>query len=125
MKTPIKDADDEYAVPEPFRPPLVAIVEAFRRGDYGLRTAIPMVGDVDDATEQQIREYIRDYGETLSALPASTWDTSVSRWMEGYWDLVVDLHTDEAGESDLVLAAQVFEDEGGQYRFEVNGVYVP
>lgn len=125
MKTPSKDGDNEYPVPEPFRPQIVAIIEAFRRGDYGLQVPVPGVDQPDASTAQQIEAYVQDYGETLSSLPASTWQTSVSRWMEGYWELVVDLYTDESGESDLILAAQVFEDEAGKYRIEVTGVYVP
>ena len=125
MNPPSKDGDHEFPVPGPFRPGLLAIVEAFRHGDYGLQVPIPGVAVPDASTARQIERYIRDYGETLSSLPASTWQSSVSRWMEGYWALVVDLYTDEGGRSDLILAAQVFEDPGGKYRIEVMGVYVP
>ena len=125
MKIPSKDGDNEYPVATPFRPQLVAIVESFRRGDYGLQASIPGVGKLDASTARQIESYLLDYGEALSSLPASTWESSVSRWMGGYWELVVDLYTDEGGESDLVLAAQVFEEAAGKYRTEVTGVYVP
>lgn len=94
-------------------------------GDYALQQRVATVDAIDPSTAQQIESYILDYGETLASLPTSTWDTSVSRWMEGYWELLVELYTVESGESDLVLSARVFEHGDGQYRIEVMGVYVP
>lgn len=73
---------------------------------------------------EHIRSYIAEYGETLTELPEESWETSVAQWMDGHWEVLVDLWTVEAGASDLVLSARVFE-EGTGVRIEVHMVYVP
>ena len=79
---------------------------------------------VDASTASQIQDYLADYGETLVPLPDATWESSVSQWMGGHWDVVVDLFTEESGRSDLVLAARVFDDRGS-LQIVVDGVFVP
>ena len=125
MIAPTKDEDNEYPVADVFRPTLYAIVEAFRVGDFRLQQGIAGVDSVCASTATQIEDYINDYGETLAALPDESWNTSVSRWMNGYWDILVDLYTVQSGESDLALPARIFEQESGGYRIEIVGVYVP
>lgn len=116
---------EQQAVPEAFRPTLSAVVEAIRGGANALRVPIPSVAPVDAGTIEQIESYLRDYGETPTSLRDATWQTSVARGMGGHWDVVVDLHTEESGESDLVLAAQITEIDEGGHIVEVHGVYVP
>ena len=71
----------------------------------------------------RIARYIAGYGESLVELPEQAWSTSVAHWMDGHWDVLVDLFT-ASGECDLVLSVRVFETAGG-YRYEVDAVHVP
>lgn len=120
----MKDITKEHPIGDAWKSTFQAVVEAFRAGDYGLSCGVPMVKPVSSGTARQIEAYIDVYGETLDALPAATWTTSVARWMEGYWDVLVDLWTVESGQSDLVLSVVVYE-EGDAYLIEVAGVFVP
>ena len=45
----------------------------------------------------------------------------MSQWMEGFWEILVDLWTAESGASDMVLHAEVFEAKDG-FRFKVHAV---
>ena len=71
-----------------------------------------------------IAENIEDYGDQLTSLPKGTWKTSVCLWMEEYWEVFVDLYTEDEGASDLVLAVRVYE-ENSDYVFKVHSVHVP
>lgn len=121
---PIKDAEHEGPVALVWRPVLREIVEAIRRGNPALASALPAVAPVAPETAEQIRDYVTDYGELLVALPEATWDSSVALWMEDFWEVLVDLWTEGEGRSDLTLHVRVFE-HGTGYCFEVGPVYVP
>lgn len=86
----------------------------------GVRDVAPIAA----ATAEQIRDYIEDYGETLTALSDETWESSVAQWIGSYWDVIVDLWTVESGRSDMVLHLRAFDLEGA-FRFEIHAVYVP
>lgn len=120
----VKDEDRAHPVASDLRPTLCKIVQAFRNGDFDLN-GVPTVAPVRPATRKQIQEYIADYGETLAGLPDETWDSSVAQWMGTHWDVLVDLWTEESGESDLALSVRVFENADGTYRVEVDSVHVP
>jgi hypothetical protein len=79
---------------------------------------------ISKATALQIQCCVRNYGATLKFLPDETWDTSVCIWAGNHWDVLVDLHTNEEGLSDLVLSARVTDGDPG-YRFSFPMVYVP
>jgi len=121
---PNKDPDNEYRVPDSWRPAFEAVVTSFRAGDYFLATPIDMVEPIASDVAEAARAYVTDYGEELIDLPEEAWATSVVRWMGEYWDVLVDLWTEDEGESDLVLSARVFE-SAPSYRIRINGVYVP
>ena len=121
---PVKDPDEQAPVPTAWRGVLTEVVQAFVEGDFALSRQIDSVRSVDTKTAEQIREYLDDYGETLCALPKECWETSVVQWYEAYWDVLVDLWTEESGPSDLVLQLRVYEAEPG-YSFQVQLVYVP
>ena len=121
---PVKDEDGSHPIADEWRPTLREVVKALAEGDYELSRGVPSVAPVSNATAQQIREYVADYGEALADLPDKTWDSSVCQWMETHWDLIVDLWTVESGESDLVLSLSVFEADGG-FRLEIGSVHVP
>jgi len=59
--------------------------------------------------------------DSLAPLSEQTWERSVYRWMDRYWQVAVDLTTTVEPVSDLTLHAKLH--EGGEV--EVYGVYVP
>lgn len=120
----IKDEDAEHPIASAWRPTFCEVVKAFVQRDYALDRGVHCVAPVSSATAAQIAGYIKDYGETLVELPEETWNSSVAQWMGTHWDALVDLWTADAGQSDMVLGARVFETEGG-FRIEVGMVYVP
>lgn len=85
-------------------------MSAFIAGDYRLDRGVLGVESIASDTANQIREYLSDYGATLTALPEGTWESSVCMWMGSHWETLVDLWTKEEGRSDLVLHARVFDD---------------
>ena len=121
---PVKDEDSELPVAEVWRPTLERVVAGLAAGDFDGLKAIPNV-QLAEGVADQARDYIADYGETLTSLPAESWTTSVCRWSDPYWEVLVDLWTRESGASDLVLSARVYESDDEQFRFELGGVYVP
>ena len=120
----VKDQDAAHPIAAAWRPVLSAIVRAFARGDYGLIEPVAGVEPIPERVAEQIRACIADYGATLIELPAETWETSCAQWMREYWDVIVDLWTQEEGPSDLVLEVKVTELDAGP-RFAVQLVYVP
>ena len=120
----IKDLEREHPVPSVWRPVFREMVKRFVKGEYSLE-GIPGVVRVDPATQEHIRRYIKDYGETLVELPEASWETSVVQWYGSYWDALVDLWTKESGCSDMVVDTRVIEESDGSYRYEVHLVYVP
>lgn len=71
-----------------------------------------------------MRTYIATFGESLVGVPDESWSSSVAQWMGTYWEVLVDLWTQESGRSDLVLSLSVYEAEGG-FRFEIGSLHVP
>jgi hypothetical protein len=121
---PVKDETTQHPVPTAWRPALREIVEAFRRGDYGLVRGVEHVAPVSARTAQAIRRQIESYRVTLMPLPEETWDTSVTQWMGHKWEVLVDLWTLRDGSSDLVLHVDVFE-AGDGFRIHIHLVYIP
>lgn len=121
---PTKDGEAPYPIPGDWRPTFREIVRAFVEGDYALARGVPGVRPVSAETAEQMRWYVGDYGETLVTLPDDTWRTSECLWMWSFWDVFVDLWTAESGRSDMVLAARVFETDGG-HEIDLHAVYVP
>jgi hypothetical protein len=99
-------------------------VNAFKDGDFELSTPIANVPKLPENRAEAIQRNIENYGASLISLPNESWDSSVCQWMEGYWDLLVDLFTKEEGASDLALWVRVTE-ANGEYTFDVLSVYVP
>lgn len=119
-----KDEHNERPIPSAWRSVFRNIVNAFVRQDYRLSSGVSGVAAVSDGTAKQIRDYIEEYGETLSELSDQTWDTSVCIWMGDRWDVLVDLWTISEGRSDLVLSAHVTESDKS-FVFHIYMVYVP
>lgn len=120
---PMLQKDDaEHPVPERLRSTFRQITDAFVAGDFQLRDhRIDGVKPIDPGTAKWIADNVSAYGETLAPLNEETWNRSVYRWMEGYWQMLVDLTTDSEPVSDLTLHAKLF--ETGELAIE--GVYVP
>ena len=100
------------------------IVAALKEGDYQLQRTIPGVKLVSADEAARIAGNIAAYGDQLSYLPEDTWNTSIYKWMRGYWDVLVDLYTPTEGSSDLVLFVRVRE-EKNEYSYEIQSVHVP
>ena len=119
----LKKDDAEHPVPEPWRSTFRQIASAFAAGDFHLRDrVIDGVAPIDEATAEYIADNVAAYGDALAPLNDATWDHSVYRWMEGYWQMLVDLTTEGEPVSDLTLHAKLYEASG---RLEVDSVHVP
>ncbi|MGR9116093.1 MAG: DUF7668 domain-containing protein [Gammaproteobacteria bacterium] len=120
----LKDEDNQMLVPEAWRNTFTDIVEAFKDGDFKLERGVHGVRPVSEDDAARIASNLANYGCHLISLPEETWNTSMCQWMQGYWDVLIDLFTSEEGASDLVLAVRVYE-EGSSYIFEIQSIHVP
>ena len=120
----LKD-DAEHPVPASLRPTFSQIAEALVAGDYQLQShTVARVRPVSSDTAAWMAGNIQAYGETLGPLCAETWERSVYSWMDGYWQVVVDLATTSEPVSDLALHAKLYE-AANDVEVELYGVYVP
>lgn len=120
---PVKDPERAHPVPRVWRPVLVEIVEAMACGTYDFGAAGAAV-TCSASKKKFVQAIIADFGGTLTRLPAATWKTSMAQWMEGFWDVIVDLWVDSRP-SDLVLFVRVTEGRDGTCRFRIDSVHVP
>lgn len=115
---------NEHPVPEALRPRFQALVAAFVAGDFELSShMIEGISPIDRDGARFIAGQVAAYGGTLAPLSDEAWQRSVYLWMDGYWDVLIDLSTTEESVSDLVLHARLFGDQSG--RIEVWSVHVP
>jgi hypothetical protein len=121
---PEKDPHSEHPIPTAWRRTLSSIADAIADGDFFLSRGIKDVAPVDEETASAIASSISGYGVHLKPLPEETWTTSVCQWMGTYWNVLVDLYSNEEGQSDLVLNVRVMEHAAG-HSFEVQLVFVP
>ncbi len=121
---PVLKNDEQQLVPTVWRETIIQIVEAFKNKDYKLDQKITSVESISKDDALMIAENIEDYGDSLITLPNKTWKTSACLYMGVFWEVFVDLYTEDEGHSDLVLAVKVFEANKG-YTFKVHSVYVP
>jgi hypothetical protein len=122
---PMLDKDDhEHPIPEPWRPTFRRIASAFAAGDFQLRDhRIEGVAPIPPETAQYIAGNVAAYGEPLAPLNDATWERSIYLWMDGHWEMLVDLSTETEPVSDLTLHARLY--EGDELRMEIDSVYVP
>ena len=126
MSTNIIVTKDEYnqqLIPTIWRGALRLIVEAIKSNKYQLIKRDPSIKDIDSSDVMRINDNIEEYGCTLIELPEETWENSVCQWMQGYWDVLVELYTAEEGRSDLILDVRVYEQKHG-FEYEVISVHV-
>jgi len=120
----LKDADAQRPIPSEWRGVLSAIVDAFKEADFSLKRGVPGVLPIPAHDARRMEDNIKDYGARLISLPEEAWRTSACQWMTRYWDVLVDLFTEDEGVSDLVLAVRVYEKDQ-KYVFDVQSVHVP
>jgi hypothetical protein len=120
----VKDRGGQHPVASAWRETFHEIVSGFATGDFELKRRVLHVEPISQQVADQIRSYLQSYGETLVELPEETWRSSASQWMDGYWDVLVDLWTLESGASDLALSARVRE-HGEGFLIEIQGLHVP
>lgn len=119
---PATKEGEQRPVATKWRPTISRIVDDLVEGKYP--TTVAGVRPVGAKVQTAIREYVEDYGETLAPLPEEAWPDSVCQWLGTHWEAFVDLWTEEAGRSDMVLSLRIFE-EGEDFEVEVRGVHVP
>lgn len=116
--------DEEHSVPEELRPRFQELIAAFIAGDFRLsRHALDGVAPIDVNTALFIEGQIAAYGVKLAPPSDEVWQRSAYRWMDGYWEFLIDLSTNEEAISDLALHAKLFDGPSG--RIEVWSVHVP
>lgn len=111
-------------MPTVWRATLAEIADRLAAGDYALASRPANVRPVDADTVSVIKSQISGYGDELTGLLEETWKRSIYIWMDGHWEVLVDLCTKDQGVSDLGLFVKVFEQDGG-FVFEVFSVHVP
>jgi len=119
-----KDTVKQQLVPSIWQDTLTKIVEALKNKDYQLKKKIPGVEKLSEDDALMIAQNIKDYGDELISLPQKSWETSACLYMGDFWDVFIDLYTEEDGYSDLVLSLRVYE-SNSDYIFKVHSVYVP
>ena len=113
----------EHPVPVPVRDRVRSIVDAFVEGDLSLEHhPIEGVECVDPRTAAFIARSIAEYGDTLAALDEATWERSCYRWMDGFWEILVDLTTSREAVSDLTLHIKMHD---VPRRIEICSVHTP
>lgn len=120
----LKDGENELPIPVEWRPKLKEIVSVLASGNPH---AHPLPEHVEFSPHMSLSDVLRniaEYGEQLIELPDDSWETSIVLWMEGYWEVLVDLFTKDKGRSDLVLHAMIFENDDA-YRFLIDSIHVP
>jgi hypothetical protein len=119
-----KCEDKELAVPSEWRDTFTRIVDELKAGNFRIDQVLSNVKPVSNQNAGRMADNIALFGDDLDKLPEEAWETSIYRWMDGYWEVLVDLFTIREGRSDLVLFARVFE-KGDLYEFQLDSVHVP
>ena len=118
-----KNEDLELPIPTIWRAKISEIVSIIRKVPDLNFNNISYVDKMDPKSIRFISAALTDYGGDIGPASMPTWVTSVYRWMNGYWQVLVDLYS--GGEpTDLVLFMRVVE-IGGEYRFCVESIHVP
>ncbi|MBC9035118.1 hypothetical protein IAG41_22240 [Sphingomonas sp. JC676] len=116
--------DAEHPIPPEWHAIFREIADAFVAGDYALldRTIVG-VSPINPSTARFIADSVLAYGDSLAPLHPSVWKSAVYRWMDGYWQLLVDLTTTKEQVSDLTLHAKLYDTAGPT--LEIESVHVP
>ena len=124
MSVPVlKDPESEHAVRSAWRHALKGVVKSIQDKSFDFQNVEIKTSPLSPNEVTRIVANIEDYGCHLRELPDESWNTSVCSWQIDYWELLIDLFTEEEGLIDLALTLRVYEDSG--YRFEVMSIHVP
>lgn len=116
-----KNEDKELPVPTVWRDSISKIVDSIPFGKT--MENLPYLAHVSPEDAKYFSKNISDYGKIIDPVSPMTWVTSIYLWMDGYWDVLVDLFS--GGERiDLVLFLRVTESDDG-YKFYVESIHVP
>lgn len=119
-----KNDAQELPIPRIWRDILLKIVDAVNSGNFAFREIDPNVQELDDKNAEFIRSYVQGFGVLQFSMPSKAWNSSIYRWMDGYWQLLIDLYSGQGDETDLVLFVRVNEADMN-YRFSVQHIIVP
>jgi hypothetical protein len=113
MPGKVLERDDlEHPIPPEWHATFHRIAEAFVERDFTLQDhQIDGVAPIEPATAKFIADNITAYGDNLVSLHPATWEWAVYRWMDGYWELLVDLTTAGEEVSDLTLHARLSDED--------------
>ncbi len=117
--------DDERAVPTVWRDTFRLIINALMSSNQ--RREIDVMGNVtfDDKAIETSLYQIQGYPASKVSLGPDTWTTSICRYEDEGWSVLIDLYVDaEVVVSDLVLGAKV-KPADSSFSFDVGFVYVP
>lgn len=118
-----KDEDRELPIPTMWRSQIAEIVTTLVNSAGKDANNISYLDRISSDVAESIDKNLTDYGCTIDPVSPSTWVTSIYRWMDGYWHVLVDLFS-EGDQVDLVLFLRV-DESGGEYRFHVESIHVP
>ena len=116
--------DAEHPIPSEWRTIFRRIVDAFVEGDLELRNhVIQGVDRVEPSTAESIAANISAHGDALAPLHPTVWEYAVYRWMNGYWQVIIDLTTSSEPVSDLALHCKLY--DSARPSIEICSVHVP
>ncbi len=121
---PPRDGRRSHLVPDQWHHTIATVVDALLEGDYRLQGTPECVKRLGAVDATCIERTLKGYGERLGPLPSEAWKTSVCHWLDGWWEVYVDLWTASAEKTDLVLKMRV-DEVNEEFRFAVKSVHVP
>jgi len=120
----LKKDNGEHPVPSELRQRFTNLVSAFVFGDFLLsKHSIEGISAIGANTADFIAGQIATYGDALAPLSDEGWQRSVYRWMDDYWEFIIDLSTIREPVSDLALHAKLADRPDAT--LEVWSVHVP
>ena len=113
----------EAPVPTAWRPGLTSLANSLLDNQPSLEDGLLKLRPLQSGDQKRLDANIADYGCTLISLPDKSWDHSICCWTGDFWEVLVDLFSEEEGRSDLVLHVRVFDHD--ELVVELHDVYVP
>lgn len=119
-----KDEENELPIPIIWRGTFYDIVEALKDSDIDKLNNIAGVIEITFEDLKRMNDNIVAYGDNLTSLSETTWESSTCIWYNEYWKVIIDLNTIQQKPSDLSLFSKIYEDNNNYY-YELEAVYVP
>lgn len=115
--------DGEHQLPLNWQGRFEEIVARLVEGDFAFGPDIGDIEPVSPAEQDRFVHNIRAYGDRLTRLDPAVWRSSIYAWANGHWVVLVDLTTENEPVSDLVLHAQIIDDD--PVRIVLDSIHVP